>query len=162
MGALFLLYIVGFIWSLYMLIDGDNKNKDSIISSEIIIMAVPYFLLGVKLSSLYWADKVSGFFVLGSIILFTSVVVFLLTTYNKKRFKKIDELIEYQQQLIIQHNRNIELIKMQYEKEYFDALKNGDKAGALNCGRRYYHYIGIYNEQRIQNDLLCYLQPQNK
>ena len=157
MEAFFFLLFIGMIWGLITLFDKNNKNKDGIISSEIIIMTIPYFILGYKLSDLYWDNKISGLFVWFTIISFTSIVVYLFKSYNKKRFKKIDDenmrilsnQIEWNNR--IQENRRIK------KENYMTALRSGNKSTALQLGREYYSSLGLYDEQRIQNDLLCFL-----
>jgi hypothetical protein len=74
--------------------------------------------------------------------LFISPILLISYYYNKEKQKEQKQLEIYRQTLSIQ---------------YIEALNGGDKGYALQCGRVYYQSYGIYDEQRIQNDLLCYL-----
>ena len=157
MEVLFFLLFLGMLWSPFVLFDKNCKQKDWIILSEFMIMLLPFYILGYKLSDLYWDNRISGLFVWFTIISFTSIVVYLFKSYNKKRFKKIDDenmritLNQIEWDNRIRENRRI------LKENYMTALRSGNKSNALQLGREYYSSLGLYDEQRIQNDLLCFL-----
>jgi glucan phosphoethanolaminetransferase (alkaline phosphatase superfamily) len=44
-----------------------------------------------------------------------------------------------------------------YKELYSKSLSNGDKIKSIEYGRIYYGLLGYNDEQRLTNDLLCYL-----
>ena len=60
----------------------------------------------------------------------------------------------------VEREKSIELEKYRNDlwKKYSHSLSIGDKSNSLLYGRLYYGTYGIFDEQRIQNDLLCHLK----
>jgi hypothetical protein len=157
MEALFLLLFLGMLWSPFVFFDKNCKQKDWIILSEFMIMLLPFILFVTYLSRKISDNEMSmeyGWFLFISVPTLVSILFYL---HNKKRFKQIDDenmrivsnQIEWDNR--IRENRRI------LKENYMTALRNGDKSNALQLGREYYSSLGLYDEQRIQNDLLCFL-----
>jgi hypothetical protein len=153
-----LLYFISLILSVIFLSDKNFKDKDWIGGSVVILTSLPIFIIGIYLSRLMGDNVISmklGWFFLITIPIILGILMY---SYTKKRFKKIDEMnmeimlnqIEWENK--IEENRRI------MKQRYMEALQNGDKANALQLGREYYSSLGLYDEQRIQNDLLCFLK----
>lgn len=157
MGAFILLLFIGMIWGLITISDTNVKDKGGIILSEIIITILPFICFVFYLSKLVMDNTIS----MGvSWLLFVTIPILvglLFHSYNKKRFKKIDDenmrivLNQIEWDKRIQENRRIK------KERYMESLQSGNKSNALQLGREYYSSIGLYDEQRIQNDLLCFL-----
>jgi hypothetical protein len=158
MGLVIFLPIIILILTLMETPDDIYNKKSIIITTEILILYPLFIFMGVYLSRLYWDDKISSSFVWFITISFPSTIIYLFRLYNKKRFNEIDNEIEIiNQRHIEKYNKIEEDIRIKKEM-YMTSLQNGDKVKALQLGRLYYSSIGVYDEQRIQNDLLCFLK----
>ena len=56
-----------------------------------------------------------------------------------------------------ERNKKLQKYRTSLWISYQNALNSGDKRNSIIRGREYYSSIGLYDEQRIQNDLLCFL-----
>jgi hypothetical protein len=79
--------------------------------------------------------------VLVGYLIFTPIylLIIIYMSYENKRQQELSEL------------------RTHLWEKYQNALNSGDKRSSIIYGRQYYSSHGIYDEQRIQNDLLCFL-----
>ena len=157
MQFLLLISLIGMLGSPFVLFDKNCKQKDWIIVSEFMIMLLPFFLFVTYLSRKMSDSEMSmeyGWFLFLSV---PTSIFLLFYFHNKKRFKRIDDenmritLNQIEWDNRIRENRRI------LKENYMTALRSGNKSTALQLGREYYSSLGLYDEQRIQNDLLCFL-----
>jgi hypothetical protein len=151
-------FFIGLILSPWIIFDKNHTNKDNIILNELSITLFPIIIVLIIVGRKVNDNEISSFLGFVMFLMTPTLVYLLIKLYNKKRFKKIDEInmrivsnqIEWDRK--VQENRRIK------KERYMEALQNGDKSNALQLGRDYYSSLGLYDEQRIQNDLLCFLK----
>ena len=159
MEALFGLFFLSFVVGAIMITDiKTTLNKDNILIAELLLIPLPTMMFMGYLSFLVSDDVISSTSAWVMFIFIPTTLGYFIHKYNKKQFRRIDN--EHNRIMLnrIECDRRIEENRRMKKEQYMKALQSGNKSNALQLGREYYSSLGLYDEQRIQNDLLCFLK----
>lgn len=135
-----------------------SNNKSEITTWEIIFLILVFIfsLIVVDKNAEQWMSENQQ--IIPPLVGFGPTIVFIVFFYfwNRFRFKEIDDNIKEENERIERKSKRIQELKEKYEQ----ALNSGNKREAIIAGRKYYSWLDIYDEQRIQNDLLCFLNKE--